>query len=139
MVKARKMGIILFLMGICLLLISFAFVSRYDKKLGLLGSVSKMEIVLKEGTWLAYPPGYIPPKPAEAPRPPPRTPEEYKQYKEQDREFERIYLDPLKKFIPHYEGRIAIAFKYFFAIDMIIIFLGITAMILSKTNPKEVT
>jgi len=139
MVKARKIGIILFLMGICLLLISFAFVSHYDKKLGLLGSVSKMEIVLKEGTWLPYPPGYIPPKPAEAPRPVPRTSEEYKQYMEQDREYERIYLDPLKNFTPHYEGRISIAFKYFFAIDMVIIFLGITAIILSKTNAKQVT
>lgn len=139
MANARKIGIILFLIGICLLLISFAFVSHYDKKLGLIGSLSKMEIVVKEGTWLAYPPGYIPPELAATPRPEPRTPEEYKQYKEQDREYERIYFDPLRNFTPHYEGRISIVFKYFFAIDMVIIFLGITAIILSKTNAKQVT
>lgn len=126
-----------------MLVISFAFVSSYDKKLGLLGSVSKMEIVLKEGAWLEHPPGYIPrkteAKPPEAPLPPPRSPEEYRQYMEREREYERIYLDPLKKFTPHYEGRISMPFKYFFAIDMVIIFLGITAIILSKTNAKEVT
>ena len=102
-----------------------------------------MEIVLKEGAWLEHPPGYIPrkteAKPPEAPLPPPRSPEEYRQYMEREREYERIYLDPLKKFTPHYEGRISMPFKYFFAIDMVIIFLGITAIILSKTNAKEVT
>ena len=137
--KVRNIGIILFLIGFCLLVISFVFVSHYDKELGLLGSVSKMEIVLKEGAWLAYPPGYIPSKPAEAPRPIPRSPDEYKQYMEQDREYKKTYLDPLKHFTPHYEGRISLPFKYFFAIDMVIIFIGITAIILSKTNAKEVT
>ncbi|MDI6789647.1 MAG: hypothetical protein QME44_03035 [Thermodesulfobacteriota bacterium] len=132
MLKARRVGIILFLIGFCLLIISLAFVSGYNKNLGLLGSVGKMEIVLKEGTWLAYPPGYSPP-PAPLPAPVPPSDPFYEQYMD----LEKIYIDPLKNFTPHYEGRIAMLFKYFFAIDILIIFGGILAMILSKANTKS--
>lgn len=130
--KGKKIGIILILVGLCLLLVSLAFISGYQQKLGLLGSISDMELVLKEGKWVDYPQGYTPPA---APLPAPVPPDDpfYERYKE----LEKTYIDPLRNFTPHYEKRIAIPYKYFFGLDIILIFLGIGIVIFSKSNKKN--
>lgn len=143
----KKIGIILILTGICLFLLSLLFLGYRDKdrygeeneiiyfkyivaERGLIENINELDIVIKKGRWLEYPPGYIP---ADAPRPTPTSPEEYKQYMKENREHERIWKD----FTPHYKGRIAIPFKYFLTADIIIIFWGIGIIIFSKSNKKE--
>lgn len=139
----KKIGIILILTGICLLLLSAVFLGyrdedkyegemkgfyyEYIKKIGLVGDIKELDVVIKKGKWLGAQPGYIP---APAPLPSPTSPE-------LEREYERLYRDPWKNFTPHYEGRIAIPLKYFFAADIIIIFVGIGIIIFSKSNKEE--
>ena len=130
--KCKKAGIILILVGFCLLIISFAFISGHQQKLGVLESMSDMELILNEGKWIAYPRGYTPPA---APLPAPVPPDDH--FYERYKELEKIYITPLQNFTPHYENRIAIPYKYFFGLDIILIFLGIGIVTLSKSNKKS--
>jgi len=56
MSKNQKIGVILVLVGIGLPLVLFPFASKYNPKRGLLGSIGRMKIVLREGEYVP-PPG----------------------------------------------------------------------------------
>jgi hypothetical protein len=114
----KTIGIILILVGIGLFIISFAFVKGYDNRDGFLGSLGQMKFVLREGESLKP----EAPRPAEAPLTappvePPRIVEDFKPVEE----------DAIKR-------PIAVPYKYFFAIDIAIIFVGIGFLMLPKRS-----
>ena len=51
----RKVGVVITLVGFCVPLASLFFVKGYHPKLGLLGSISRMKIVLRESEYIKYP------------------------------------------------------------------------------------
>lgn len=48
------------------------------------------------------------------------------------KEYQEKYVEPLKNFSPHYEGRIVIPYKYLFILNIAIIFTGLGMLILSS-------
>lgn len=147
MVTNKKTGIILVLVGIFWFLISFVLIPYSG--LGFLWQLNYMtttEIVLKEGRWLQFPDGYVPPpaSPLSLYDPmlnlqkqePVMPMDQYLQlsdeYDKKYKEYQEKYGDPLKNFTPHYEGRIAIPYKYLFILNITIIFTGLGMLILSS-------
>lgn len=126
----KTIGIILILAGIGLFIISFAFVKGYDKRDGLLGSLGRMEFVLRESREIPKPeptrpaPALAPLSAPESPRPAPTA------------ETHRIVEDfqPVEEVKENATERptVVLPFKYFFAIDIAIIFVGIGFLILPK-------
>ena len=119
-----KVGAILSLVGIGLLIISFAFAKGYNKDEGLLVSLGQMEFILREVEFEKLKGGY----------PCPVCPEndhdclDVKEKCKADNEIrKKIDEDIMKR-------RIAVPYKYFFAVDIIIIFAGITFLILRKKS-----
>lgn len=47
---AKKVGILLILIGLCIPIISLGFVSKYHPRRGLIGNLTKMELVIREDT-----------------------------------------------------------------------------------------
>ena len=150
----EKIGMILVLAGSFWFLISFVLIP-YSPGLGFIWHLNYMtttEIVLKEGRWLQFPDGYVPP-----PSPPialilsnpvfnfqkqePIMPmDQYLQlrdeYDKKYKEYQEKYGELLKNFTPHYEGRIAIPYKYLFILNIAIIFTGLGMLILSKQTTQ---
>ena len=119
-----KVGAILSLVGIGLLIISFAFAKGYNKDEGVLASLGQMEFILREVEFDKIKAEY----------PCPVCPEkdhnclEVKEKCDANHEISKqINEDIMKK-------RIVVPFKYFFAVDIIIIFSGITFLILRKKS-----
>ncbi len=54
------------------------------------------------------------------------------EYDKKYKEYQEKYGEPLKNFTPHYEGRIAIPYKYLFILNITIIFTGLGMLILSS-------
>ena len=48
------------------------------------------------------------------------------------KEYQEKYVEPLKNFSPHYEGRIVIPYKYLFILNIAIIFTGLGMLLLSS-------
>lgn len=46
------------------------------------------------------------------------------------KEYQEKYINPLKNFTSHYEGRIAIPYKYLFILNIILIFVAVGVLIL---------
>lgn len=193
MVTYKKIGIILVLVGSFWFLISFVLIPGYSPALGFIAHLNNMttrEIVLKEGRWLQFPDGYVPPPLnlnldtsllpfgvledslyneqygengrysykrylAEASSNISYTDwytselKKYNSEREQynanqlkywrddlenraTKEYQEKYIDPLKNFTSHYEGRITIPYKYLFILNITIIFAGLGMLILSK-------
>lgn len=126
----QRTGAILILVGIGLFIISFAFIKGYDKQDGLLGSLGQMEFVLREGDM----PKPEAPRPAEAPAPPSSEKQDVVILPDKE-------IKVISDFIPvekedTKKTHIAIPYKYFFTIDIAIIFVGIAFLILPKKNLK---
>jgi hypothetical protein len=120
----KTIGIILILVGIGLFIISFAFVKGYDNQDGFLGSLGQMEFILREVEF----------EKIKAEYPCPVCPEndhdclEVKEKCAADHEISKQINEDIMK------RRIALPYKYFFAVDIIIIFTGITFLILRKKS-----
>lgn len=184
----KKIGMILVLVGSFWFLISFVLIPGYIPELGFishLNHITTREIVLKEGRWLQFPDGYVPPSSRSSFLPFGVLEDSmynkqygkdgrysYKRYlaeasstvsyidwyrvelkkynteREQynadqlkywlddlenrtTKEYQEKYIDPLKNFTPHHEGRIAIPYKYLFVLNIILIFVAIGVLILS--------
>jgi len=110
----KTIGIILILVGIGLFIISFAYVKGYDNRDGFLESLGQMEFVLRKGDQ---------PKP-ETPRPA----EDFHPVKEGE-----VILIPVEE-EDAINSHIAVPYKYFFTIDIFIIFVGIGFLILPKRS-----
>jgi len=53
------------------------------------------------------------------------------------KEYQEKYVEPLKNFSPHYEGRIVIPYKYLFILNIAIIFTGLGMLILSSKRLQD--
>ena len=103
----RKFGVMITLVGFCIPLALFPFARGYNHRVGLLGSVPQMKLVLKE-----------------------RFEETTKQFKERtgktgigDYIIERVKVEEF-----------AIPYKYPVAIGIVLIFIGIGFILLFKTK-----
>jgi hypothetical protein len=148
----KKIGMILVLAGSFWFLISFVL-TPYSPGLGFIWHLNYMtttEIVLKEGKWLQFPDGYVPPPALPSAlinqmsnfqkQEPVMPMDQYLQlrdeYDKKYKEYQEKYAELLKKFTPHYEGRIAIPYKYLFILNIAIIFTGFGMLILSKQTTQ---
>ena len=115
----KTRGIILILVGIGLFIISFAFVKGYDRGDGLLGSLQQMEFVLRAVEIIPSP---------EAPRPAcmPDKPK-YQECIEIQKAAEEASQKRAELNEEAMKRRIAIPYKYFFTVDIAIIFVGIAS------------
>lgn len=127
----RNKGIIAILVGIGILFLSFIFSSGYDSKVGLIGSISFMQVVLKEGE-------LVPDLPKDA----------------VERRFQNQHYDtsPLTEkpyvglfededyYIPnhHYEGRVTVPLKYSLSLSVLLVLLGTGMGLLSTTKGNSV-
>lgn len=151
----KKIGMILVLVGSFWFLISFVLIPGYNPGLGFIWHLNYMtttEIVLKEGRWLQLPDGYVPPPSLpsaltlsklmlNSQKQEPMPMDQYLQlsdeYDKKYKEYQEKYGEPLKNFTPHYEGRIAIPYKYLFILNVAIIFTGLGMLILSKQTTQS--
>jgi uncharacterized membrane protein len=121
MSKAKKIGIVLILVGICLPVISLGFASGYYPTRGLIGNIQSMEIILREESYILTPwsEDTI------------DTGDTGRIIKEEDitNNFEPV---PVK-------SKIAIPYKYIFAVGIVLVFSGIGIMVLSNTKQDRVT
>ena len=116
----RKIGIITILVGIGILFLSFIFSSGYDSKIGLIGSIPLMDVVLKKGELVPDPPK------DEVER---RFPNQHNE------ELEDIF----REYVPnhHYEGRVTIPLKYSLSLSVLFVLLGTGMVLLSTTKENS--
>ena len=119
MSKAKKIGIVLILIGICLPIVSLGFASNYYPRLGLIRNIQMMEIVLRPellGNNIIT--DFQPIKEV----PPEKKPKELK-----SNDWEIVKEEPIKP-------KIAIPYKYIFALGVVLIFAGIGIIVLSSNK-----
>jgi len=131
--KGRKVGIILILVGLCLQLVSFAFVSNYNPEWGVLDNISSMELVIKEGYSQQKEIDYAMSLPDPAPAPDAYVPGE--PFPKEEPSYKEWIINDIKAHPD--EIRIALPYKYFYCLDIILIFLGIGLVIFGKLEKKE--
>ena len=107
-----KKGIIITLVGICVLLVSLPFIKGYDSEYSLLRNIGTMEIVLIDGQLV------IPNK---------IVGKSHSGYDLVEQDYSAT----------HYEGRLAIPYKAFLLCDMLTITLGVVIFLLSYESEKE--
>ncbi|OGD54612.1 hypothetical protein A3K80_04985 [Candidatus Bathyarchaeota archaeon RBG_13_38_9] len=134
----KRIGTILILVGIASFFLSFLFATGFDSKVGFLGSIGRMEFVLRENTVSK-----------------PYDDSEYinemiRLKMEKDRLegkkakpgeiFQMIIDDPQnKRWQEYWEGerkRVAIPYKFFLTVDIITIFTGLGFLIVPKKQPS---
>lgn len=135
----KRIGIILILVGVASFFLSFLFARGYDPKVGFLGSIGHMEFVLREN-------------PVSKPFDDSEFIQEMIRLKmEKDRLegkkskpgeiFQMIIDDPQnKRWQEYWEGernRIAIPYKFFLTVAIIIIFTGIGLLIVPKKQTSN--
>ena len=117
----KNNGIITILVGIGILFMSFIFSSGYDSKIGLIGSIPVMDVVLKKGELVSDSPK------DEVKR---RFPNQHNE------ELEDIF----QEYVPnqHYEGRVTVPLKYSLSLSVLFILLGTGMVLLSTTKGNSV-
>ena len=116
----KRVGIILMLVGIAALLVSLVFSSGYNSDEGFLGSIRKMEIVLREN-----PAG-------SAPVPLPNPSADIELQKRLDIEYERRCA----AYELGEKQRVAFPYKYFLAVDIVFFFIGLGYVVLAGEKAK---
>lgn len=113
----RNKGIITILVGIGILFLSFIFSSGYDSKVGLIGSIPLMDVVLKEGE-------LVPDHPKDA----------------AERPYVGLFEDEYDLYVPnhHYEGRVTVPLKYSLSLSVLLVLLGTGMGLLSTTKEDSV-
>jgi len=103
----KRIGILIILIGLCAFLTSFAFLPEYNHRVGFLVNINHTDLILKEGKWV--------------------RPDIFDEIVTKEKGV------PFNK-VAHWEGRIALPYKYFIIADIIFIFLGIVILLLSKSD-----
>jgi len=132
MSRAKKIGIIFILVGICLPLSLLGFVSGYYPRLGLIGNILLMEIVLRpESQGDIFDQIQAPPEaPEPAPEFDPDAPMPAPKPGEIITDFKPVKEAPVKP-------KIAIPFKYIFALSVVLVFAGTVIIVLSSNKKTE--
>lgn len=109
---AKKIGIILCLIGLFIPLASLAFTEGYDPKAGTLGNVLTMKVVIKQGKWVGK---WVPPA----------------QPSQLFRSFEKAI-----KAGGYYEGRLEFFYKSLLLAGLVFTFMGGGMILLSDRSTK---
>lgn len=120
----RNKGIIAILVGIGILFLSFIFSSGYDSKVGLIGSIPLMDVVLKEGELVSD------------------RPKDAVERRFQNQDYDSpLTADDLFDFSSlnqHYEGRVTVPLKYSLSLSVLLVLLGTGTILLSTTKEDSV-
>jgi hypothetical protein len=127
--KARKVGIVLIVVGFCIPIIFLIFVSNYDSNYSVMGNIQRMEIVLRGGT---IPPQL--PEPLESSQGflVCRTYENKKAREECEQkalETHKNLMSEYNKRLSEYKSEIAIPYRYIVAFGMFLALIGIEMII----------
>jgi len=128
----KRAGYLVIILSLCIVVISFILSDGYKERLGFLGSLKSMEIVIRQGD----PPRPTVPAAAPAPAPDP-TPSKFTPVLQKKTEAEQRWV-PLEELERSqlerndYESKIAIPLRWALVFESIIFFIGLAMVVCDR-------
>lgn len=122
----KRIGYLMIILSLCIAVISFTLSDGYKERLGFLGSLKGMEIVIRHGS----PPRPTVPAAAPAPAPAPLGAAPMTSSSENESVRRWVDLDQLER--NNYDLKIAIPLRWALVFDTIIFFIGLAMVVCDR-------